>query len=290
MDRLFPPGPGAVTAHLAGFRQTFDGYIVPTTAVRTQPRITGDHVALLSSLSGDRLHKLKSIIYNQVKKCASCEKPCAVSLSVCNSCGVTLSDVPVTLTPNVFTGFILGLERTTFPLTISIRHQSPDTLIFDDPLALSSVHLNAVPTHTYIPDWRFLLLDPLRGITLLRDLTTAAWDVMHSTFLSNAAFVRSHFAPAVADEVLADAAAAKPYVLDGLNLPPSQFQLHIQCMLLPLLPQHAALLERAQHFTVERFFPTEYIVALLEAVAKAQSTVPREVDGVRGTWGRPASW
>ncbi|KNC73257.1 hypothetical protein SARC_14183, partial [Sphaeroforma arctica JP610] len=51
--------------------------------------------------------------------------------------------------------------------------------------------------------------------------------------------------------------------ISGFNFPPSQFQLHLQHMHPPFLPfQYYQLLEH-NHFTKDRFFPLEYVVAVL---------------------------
>ena len=41
----------------------------------------------------------------------------------------------------------------------------------------------------------------------------------------------------------------------GLNFPPSQYQLHLQFMLPPLMPFHWKLYKEGVHFTPGRFFP-----------------------------------
>ena len=90
-------------------------------------------------------------------------------------------------------------------------------------------------------------------------------------------------------------AELKSHFLTGLNFPPSQFQLHIQvgmhaqaraharadaracscthtpthprtqCILMPLTPFHYHMYREGQHFTAGRFFPLEYIRAILGA-------------------------
>jgi hypothetical protein len=51
----------------------------------------------------------------------------------------------------------------------------------------------------------------------------------------------------------------KGHVCAGLNYPPSQYQLHVQFILPPLLPFHYHLYQRGTHFTHKRFFPVEYV-------------------------------
>ena len=95
-------------------------------------------------------------MFNVIRKCAKCSKPCAYTLEICNSCGAQLPH-ETTRSDNIFLGFIYGLRASSFPLKISVRHQTEDTLVFDDLLALSTCHLNAIPTDVYISDLRFLL-------------------------------------------------------------------------------------------------------------------------------------
>jgi len=52
-------------------------------------------------------------------------------------------------------------------------------------------------------------------------------------------------------------------VIAGCNFPPSQFQLHIQYFLPPFLPFQYRMYLEGQHLTHERFFPLEYITAVL---------------------------
>ena len=84
---------------------------------------------------------------NIVKKC-SCGKVCGFSLTECNACGKPLP-AETSHSPNVFSGFIYGIASAPFPLHISIRRQSAQLLVFDDLLALTPCHLNAVPTSAY---------------------------------------------------------------------------------------------------------------------------------------------
>ena len=77
---------------------------------------------------------------NKVKKCAACGKPNAFTLMACNACGGDLSTTEISFSDNIFTGFIYGVQKTRFPLTISIRAQSEQFLVFDDLLALTPCH------------------------------------------------------------------------------------------------------------------------------------------------------
>ena len=68
---------------------------------------------------------------------------------------------------NLFTGFIFGVPRAPFPLKISIRAEAEDTLVFDDPLALTRSHVCVIPTDAHIADLRTLFTAPSRALALL---------------------------------------------------------------------------------------------------------------------------
>lgn len=122
---------------------------------------------------------------NEVKKCPTCQKPNAFSLSYCNSCGENLSHVPVEHTNNVFAGFIYGIRKGPFPFTISMRSQTEDTLVFDDLLAMTPCHLNVIPSDVYLPNFISLLRHPKDAIELLDRLWNAAFKVVQDQFCSN---------------------------------------------------------------------------------------------------------
>jgi len=197
----------------------------------------------------------KAMMRNKVKKCPGCGKPNGFTLAACNSCGTSLVEVAISFTPNVFMGFILGVERGGFPYTISIRHEQEDILCFDDLLALSPLHFNAIPTKEWIPDWRFLLRNPKRGLAVVQQLHAKCIDVAKTKYLANPDFSNTMFKAGttfVAEEILA-----------GFNYPPSQYQLHVQFMCPVLMPHQRYLFEKGVHYTKGRFFPLSYVVTCL---------------------------
>lgn len=199
---------------------------------------------------------------NIVKKC-SCGKVCGFSLTECNACGKPLP-AETSHSPNVFSGFIYGIASAPFPLHISIRRQSAQLLVFDDLLALTPCHLNAVPTSAYIPDWRFLLRRPREGLLLVRTLEEAAWACACEEFLASPSFRHKFLRGAARTEwTSAHSEALRPHMVVGANFPPSQFQLHLQCFLMPWLPFQYRMYLDGQHMTKGRFFPLSYIKALL---------------------------
>ena len=197
---------------------------------------------------------------NICKKCAPCNKVCAFTMKYCNQCGNLLPEES-TFSPNVFSGFIYGVEKAGFKLKISIRKQTKRFIVFDDLLALSPCHLNVIPTDVYVKDWRFLLLDPPAGLQLLLELEKALWDCVSDQFLRLTKWRRKYMR--LASDSEKDIEALRNDLILGLNFPPSQYQLHIQCIMPPFLPNQYKLYLDGVHMTKGRFFPLKYVKALL---------------------------
>ena len=198
---------------------------------------------------------------NVVRKCAHCGKANGFTMAECNNCNTPFpSDHPRTHTENVFMGFVYGIARTdAFPLSISIRKQTPELLVFDDPLALTPCHLNVIPTRSWVPDWRILLRNPREGLQLVNTLEESAWSCVASQFLSDATWCQKMLKtgrPAY-PEIL------RHHIVCGCNCPPSQFQLHIQYFLLPWIPGQYKMMMDGHHLPAGRWFPLEYIKRVL---------------------------
>ena len=208
---------------------------------------------------------------NKVKICTSCGKSCAFTLANCNSCGFDLTQITyMSYTNNVFTGFIYGIAKGPFPFFISLRSQSPNILVFDDLLQLTTCHLNCIPTDVYIPDLRSLFENPTRGLALLLVMRDSAWNVALEQYLGNEEWRTKIMknSNSLSDDEL------KSHVCAGLNYPPSQYQLHLQFMLPPFTPFHWNLYQQGGHFTPRRFFPIEYMLEVLEKMSKEKKTIP----------------
>lgn len=233
---------------------------VPQLADASAARFDGGVDEFLASFEGDERATIERRMKNKVRKCPQCGKPVAFTLSHCNSCAHSLAGVEISFTNNVFTGFVYGVRKGPFPLTVSLRHQDAQTLVFDDLLALAPFHVNAIPTDVYAADWRVLLRDPARGLALVNRLHERCTHVLRSQFLAAPAWRRavlSADAAALSDEQLLRT------VMSGFNYPPSQYQLHLQFMMTPLLPFQYLQYLRGLHFTVGRFFPVSYVRAVL---------------------------
>jgi len=227
-------------------------------AGKQKPAHEGNVVEFLAANGGSAA--LKKMCQNKIKKCASCGKPCAFTLKNCNACGISLEAVEITYNDNVFMGFVFGIEKGNFPFTISMRSQTPEFLCFDDPLALTAAHLNVIPTDQYIPDWRFLLLNPTKGIAIADKMFETCATVMLEQFWSNAEFREKYFAgetPPTRWEDLRDIVNA------GCNYPPSMYQLHLQFMHPPWVPFQWNLLTKDNHLHYARYFCIEYVRACL---------------------------
>jgi hypothetical protein len=200
--------------------------------------------------------ELESILYNDVKMC-SCGKPCAYTMTVCNSCGKALPDI-ISKSENVFTAFLFGVKLAArgFPYTISLRGESEDVLIFDDMLQLSACHLNGIPKKFYIPDWRYLLLRPKEALALLDTMEAELWAAT-LPFIQDPAFRKAHYIEGLTDEEI------RKSIMTSFNFPPSQFQLHIQWIVPPMQPFQHFMTETKNHFHQGRGFPVSYVKNVL---------------------------
>jgi hypothetical protein len=231
--------------------------------------VFGNLVELLENFEGDE--ELKRQTQNIIKLCGTCNKPNGRTLSNCNACGSFLPKNTST-SQNVFVSFIYGVK----PFTISIRHQSSDFLVFDDLMSCTPCHFNAISTKYYIQDWRFLLKKPREGLDLVDALYARASDVLWEQYYSNKPWRQKIIHPDA--QVLTIKQLCEEHVCAGMNYPPSQFQLHLQYMLPPLVPHQMQMYEEGSVFTYGRFFPVKYIRTVLQQAAAGQN-FPDEVDG-----------
>lgn len=105
----------------------------------------------------------------------------------------------------------------------------------------------------YIPDWRYLLHSPRVGLCILEELEAAAWKCAKTTLKDS--FYAEHFFGTSEED------ASEGDLLMGLHFPPSVSQLHVHCILSPMLPIH--YYAYSAHFSIDRFFPLEYVKRVL---------------------------
>ncbi|EPY30223.1 hypothetical protein STCU_04174 [Strigomonas culicis] len=205
--------------------------------------------------------RCRTALFNNVKVCPTCGKPNGYTMTTCNQCQGSLVAVALSTTPNLFTAFLLSIaEGPKFPLKVSMRTDGPDVMVFDDPLALSPLHFCAIPTEVFIPDWRYLTLNPQRGLQVCQLLVDSCHAAAREQFLSDEVFCSS-----ILREKDFDVATQ---MIMGFNFPPSQNQIHIQYMLPVLMPHQYMLFLRGVHYTAQRFFPVSYVHACLVQLVK----------------------
>ena len=71
-----------------------------------------------------------------------------------------------------------------------------------------------------------------------------------------------------------DGPGLRAAAIAGMNVPPSQFQLHLQYMLPPLLPNQMQMYRYGNHYGKYRFFPLAYLLAALDALAERGADFP----------------
>merc|ERR1712190_122013 len=95
-----------------------------------------------------------------------------------------------------------------FPYKISIRKQTPEYIVFDDPLSVSVTHLNVIPTTAYIPDLRYLFANPAKGLELINTMFEAAAESCIECFWKRDDFRKRFFAdqpvPKSSEQLLED--------------------------------------------------------------------------------------
>lgn len=234
-----------------------------------EPKFVGGFEAFM-----EKYPELGPQMFNLVKKCHSCGKPCAAIMPQCNNCLADISHVEPSKIPNVFMGFMYGIDKGAFPFKISTRIESADFLVFDDPLAITRCHVLSLPMNMYIPDIRHLFLNPAEGKRMLITLEEKAWEGIQF-HLKDEEFKKQNFSAA--------ARAMSPkelrgHVMKAFNLPPSQFQLHLQYMMPAMLPSHVGVFMKKLHFVKGRHFPLKYVLEALQVFIDQSITLPNAMD------------
>ena len=195
---------------------------------------------------------------NFVRVCPNpkCKKGCSVSQTNCNGCNETLNEVtPSYGTDNPFTLFLDGYKQwspsfvipsTLIDNTLYVRYSDNDVMVVDDALRMSHVHLLAIPT-MYIPDLRYLFTVPRVGLDILHMLKNAYKDAFDDMKTKGHHTLENY----------------KDDTIFAFNLPPSQYQLHLQCIPLPMLHGQYDNWE-TKHFLETRHFPYAYVEACLK--------------------------
>ena len=160
-----------------------------------------------------------------------------------------------------------------------MRWEEPNYVCFDDFLKMSACHMCCIPTHTYIPHWLHLLRDPWRGLEIVHRLWQICLYVLRSQFLTHADW-KQLFLRELGHVDVDDLVRMPGAIATGFNYPPSQYQLHLQFIVLPLLPKDYAMYLRGNHFTPKRFFPLEYVLRVLERCVETGEMYTGHVDDI----------
>ena len=222
--------------------------------------------------------QIKHHMINYVKVCPACGKNCGNSVIACNNCATSLSGEPLTVTPNALMAFVYGIKA--FPT--SIRFQDENFLVYDDIMQTTLIHFNAIPTHVYVPDFRFLFQDPQRGLGMIESLFRVSVSAA-CRMMINKPFVNQYFSASAVEEISNTSVEnfVKKHVLCGFNFPPSQCQLHLQFVLPPYTPYHAVLFANGRHTDLNRFFPFKSIVMYLHELKTRGETIRMsEIEGL----------
>lgn len=268
IDGVLPPGGRAASMTISdGVTMLRSQYLagVKEDCLSSYPTVARPEINVAAAIDGtiDTVAKefpeLEPCLYNSVKVCQNCGKPCAFTLTSCNACGSSLEGVPIGKSENVFSAFLLGVKLANkgFPYTISLRRETEEVLIFDDMLQLAPCHFNGISRKYYIPDWRFLLTAPKLGLELLQLLESELWEATQP-FVKDSAFRKALYRGDVSDDFI------KENIIASFNFPPSQFQLHVQWIVPPLMPFQHFMAETRNHFHEGRAFPMHYVKRVLE--------------------------
>lgn len=240
------------TQYLAGFKG--DPYKAANRwAAPSEATFDGTVADLVAVYPDDVL--LHRTLFNDVKICPKCGKPCALSLIVCSACSTSLENVAVSQSENQFTAFLFGVKaaQSGVPYTFSLRRETDKVLVFDDMLGLTPCHLNCISTQFYIPDWRYLLTDPPRALLLLDTMEDELWTATVD-FLDYGGILHH---TGVSRETI------RSKVIKSFNYPPSHYQLHVHWLVPPLLPFHHHMAAQSKHFHEGRTFPLAYVREVL---------------------------
>jgi len=240
--------------------ECFEGAFVNMCIGASEPNFENISALLESQLTNEELVRQTK---NLIKKCTKCGKANAKTLNECNACGFTLP-AEVTTSLNICILFIYGIA----PLKVSIRYQSEDVLVYDDLMQCTLCHFNAISTKHYVQDWRLLLKRPHEALALIDALSQAADEAMRSQFWSHSKWKDKFLHPSARNMSFED---LRGFVCAGFNYPPSQYQLHLQYLLPPLVPYQFQMVNEGKAFLYGRFFPVTYVREVLAKAVDGQN-------------------
>eukprot|EP00929_Paragymnodinium_shiwhaense_P027347 TRINITY_DN16066_c0_g2_i1.p1 TRINITY_DN16066_c0_g2~~TRINITY_DN16066_c0_g2_i1.p1 ORF type:complete len:431 (-),score=53.87 TRINITY_DN16066_c0_g2_i1:125-1417(-) len=236
---------------------------VPQAIGASTPRFEGN-VEEFRKAHPDLLDQLQNV----GKRCARCSKTCAAILPFCNGCGQCLKHATLEYTENVCMGFVYGArDSSRGPLTLSMRWESADLMVYDDLLARGTCHLNAIPCDCHVPDWRHLLRNPAKAIAMLRRMDDACWKVFHEQFWCDEKWRATN----LREGAFETAEDFRREIYAGINSVPSQFQIHIQYIVPPISPSDYHNFLQGRRFMKNRWLPLDFVYETLETLDKKRA-------------------
>jgi len=252
---------GAVRVGLSDAASSSASHVSNAGVVETAARFDGTMQRFRDEKATDD-GLLRQQLHNRVKRCSGCGKPCAYTYTTCNSCSAPLPE-EIIETDNIFAAFVYGVARgPNFPYSIAIRLQTPEIIVFDDPLGLCPCHFCVIPTNFWAQNWAVLARLPKQGLALVNALDEAAWSCLEQQFLSNEAWC-ARFLRGPPPKNAAARAALRKHVVAGFNVPPSQSWLHLQYFLMPWLPSQYRPFLEDKAMPHGRWFPLAYVQQVL---------------------------
>ena len=232
--------------------------------------------------------QLNKQFFNVARVCESsdCKKPLGPSLQSCNKCKT--KQTKLLISDNISSNLVSLLYR----LSYNDRSLLKDTcnelylsnpilydsdcietedntdiafMTYSDILDLSIVHLNAIPMNTWCPNITYLFKYPYSGIKLIKNL-------YHACQQSALQIIRKISGIDIKS-------IPGKFLAVGFNFPPSENQLHLQFLVMPMkIGEYELLKEDSEthlsiHFTQYRFIFYKYI---LRALIKATTITGEE--------------
>jgi len=251
-------------AYLAGLNEKGNAYYkrVPQLAEVNRTPLFNCTVAEFVSANPSLTEQMRNV----AKVCPRCAKTNATILTNCNGCGQDLSACEEAFTENVCMAFIYGVSHgCRGPLSLSLRYQDSEFLVYDDLLARGNCHLNGIPTYCHVPDWRHLLRNPVKGRRLVQRLDEVCWMSVRDQFWNDDAWRTTNFR----EGAFASAEDFRAQIYAGMNSVPSQYQVHLQYIVPPIqAPDYHAFLH-GKRLVKNRWLPLEYILGSLQALEKS---------------------
>lgn len=164
------------------------------------------------------------------------------------------------------------------PASMSLRADTEHTMVVDDAMYISPAHLMVIPKKWFIPTVAYLLNDPAESLKLLDQMYEDLKAVVRDQIYGNKDWMEFIYGKNYKDTFEADGEEnavevfMQKVIMLGFNgFLPSQFQLHLQAMFMPLTPQHHYLkFKHREHFHKDRWVSFQYIKQILEKLREPE--------------------